>query len=46
MYALMSFYQEAETAETAEGVALNMRVPYFYPTKTQFNERDIKIIEE
>jgi hypothetical protein len=29
-----------------EGVALNMRAPYFYRTKTQFNKRDIKTLKE
>jgi hypothetical protein len=29
------FATKLETAETMEGVALNMRAPYFYPTLTQ-----------
>jgi hypothetical protein len=29
------FATEMETAETMEGVALNRRAPYFYPTSTQ-----------
>jgi hypothetical protein len=29
------FATKLETAETMEGVALNMRAPYFYPTSTQ-----------
>jgi hypothetical protein len=28
------FATKLETAETMEGVALNMRAPYFYPTST------------
>ena len=32
------FATKLETAETMEGVALNMRAPYFYPTSTQFEE--------
>jgi TRAP transporter TAXI family solute receptor len=33
------FATKLETAETMEGVALNMRAPYFYPTSTQTIER-------
>jgi hypothetical protein len=29
------FATKLETAETMEGVALNMRAPHFYPTLTQ-----------
>ena len=29
------FATKLESAETMEGVALNMRAPYFYPTSTQ-----------
>jgi hypothetical protein len=30
------FAMKLETAETMEGVSLNRRSPYFYPTLTQF----------
>ena len=32
------FATKLETAETVEGVALNMRAPYFYPTSTQIKQ--------
>ena len=31
------FATKLETAETMEGVALNMRAPYFYPTSTHYD---------
>jgi hypothetical protein len=33
------FATKLETAETMEGVALNMRAPYFYPTSTQISNK-------
>ena len=33
------FATKLETAETMEGVALNMRAPYFYPTSTQISKK-------
>ena len=33
------FATKMETAETMEGVALNMSAPYFYPTSTQISKK-------
>gem|GEM_PF-5397869 len=39
---LRLFPAKLETAETMEGVALNMRVPYFYMTSNQLDHRSIR----
>jgi hypothetical protein len=36
------FATKLETAETMEGVALNMRAPYFYPTSTHATNMEEK----
>jgi len=39
---LRLFPATLETAETMEGVALNMRTPYFYTTSNQLDHRSIR----
>jgi len=35
------FITKLEMAETIEGVALNVRTPYFYPTSTRSNQTGV-----